>query len=80
MGIFMGAQSMRHNSTTRDDSTDSQLDSGSPCYGDSKEALHLRIALIFTRHFTLKKKLQKPMLLIKDKPCEKSSLYLLILL
>ena len=41
MGIFMGAQSMRYNSTARDDGTDSQLDSGSPCYGDSKEGLHL---------------------------------------
>ena len=51
MGIFMGAQSMRHNSTARDDSMDSQLDSGSPCYGDSKEGLHLRIALIFMRHY-----------------------------
>ena len=42
MGIFMGAQSMCDNSTARDDSTDSQLDSGSPCYGDSKEGLHLK--------------------------------------
>ena len=41
MGIFMGAQSMRYNSKARDDGTDSQLDSGSPCYGDSKEGLHL---------------------------------------
>ena len=47
----MGAQSMRYISTARDDSMDSQLDSGSPFYGDSKEGLHLRIALIFTRHF-----------------------------
>ena len=59
MGIFMGAQSMRHNSTARDDSTDSQLDSGSPCYGDSKEALYLRIALIFTRHFYFEGKATK---------------------
>ena len=51
MGIFMGAQSMHHNSTARDDSMDSQLDSGSPCNGDSKEGLHLRIALVFTCHF-----------------------------
>ena len=59
MGIFMGAQSMRDNSTARDDSTDSQLDSGSPCYGDSKEGLHLRIALIFTRHFYFEGKASK---------------------
>ena len=55
----MGAQSMRHNSTAHDDSTDSQLDSGSPCYGDSKEALHSRIALIFTRHFYFEGKATK---------------------
>ena len=55
----MGAQSMRHNLTTRDDITDSQLDSGSPCYGDSKEGLHLRIALIFTRHFYFEGKATK---------------------
>ena len=59
MGIFMGAQSMHHNSTARDDSMDSQLDSGSPCYGNSKEALHLRIALIFTRHFYFEGKATK---------------------
>ena len=73
----MGAQSMRYISTARDDSTDSQLDSGSPCYGDSKEGLHLRYSRVI---FTLKEKLQKPMLLIKDNPCEKYSLYRLILL
>ena len=50
MGIFMGAQSMHCNSTALDDSTDLQLDSGSLYYGDSKEGLHLRIALIFTCH------------------------------
>ena len=59
MGIFMGAQSMRYISTARDDSTDSQLDSGSSCYGDSKEGLHLRIALIFTRHFYFEGKATK---------------------
>ena len=37
----MGAQSTRDNSTARYDSTDLQLDSGSPCYGDLKEGLHL---------------------------------------
>ena len=51
MGILMDAQSMHHNLIARDDSTDSQLDSGSPCYGDSKESLRLRVALIFTRNF-----------------------------
>ena len=76
----MDAQSMRYNSTARDNSTDSQLDFGSPCYGDSKESLHLRITVIFTHHFYFEGKLQKPMLLIKDKPCKKSSLYLSILL
>ena len=50
---------MCHNSTARDDSTDSQLDSGSPCYGDSKEGLHLKIALIFTRHFYFEGKATK---------------------
>ena len=73
----MGAQSMCHNSTALDNGTDSQLDSCSPCNGDSKEGLHLRIALIFTRHFYFE---GKAMLLMKDKPCEKSSPYLLILL
>ena len=68
MGIFMGAQSMRDNSTARVNSTDSKLDSGSPSYGDSKEGLHIRIALIFMRHLYLKEKLKKPMLPIKDKP------------
>ena len=58
----MGAQSMYGNSTACDDSMDSPLDSGSPCNGNSKEGLHLRIALIFMRHFYLKEKLQKPML------------------
>ena len=77
MGIFMGTQSMRHNSTAHDNSTDSQLDYGSPCYG---EGLHLRIALTFTRHFYFEGKAIQKLLLIKDKPCEKSSLYLLILL
>ena len=55
----MGAQSMRHNSTARDDSTDSQLDSGNPCYGNSKEDLHLRIALIFMHHFYFEGKATK---------------------
>ena len=55
----MGTQSMRHNSTAHDDSTDSQLDSGGPCYGDSKEGLHLRIALIFTCHFYFEGKASK---------------------
>ena len=59
MGIFMDAQSMRHNSTARDDSMDSQLDYGSLCYGDSKEGLHLKIALIFTRHFYFEGKATK---------------------
>jgi len=59
MGIFMGAQSMRNNSTAHDDSTDLQLDSGSPCYDDSKEGLHLKIAFIFTHHFHFKGKATK---------------------
>ena len=54
MGIFMGAQSMRHNSTASNDSTDLLLDSGSPCIGNSKEGLYLKIALIFMRHFYFK--------------------------
>ena len=59
MGIFMGAQSMHDNLTARDNSTDSQLYSGSSCYGDSKEGLHLRIALIFMCHFYFEEKVTK---------------------
>ena len=80
MGIFMGAQSIHDNSTACDDSTDSQLDFGSPCYGDSKEGLHFRIALIFTHHFYFEGKATKAyMLLKKDMPDEKPSLSFLIL-
>ena len=50
---------MRDNSTVCDNSTDSQLDSGSPSYGDSKEGLHLRIAFKFTRHFYFEGKATK---------------------
>ena len=56
MGFSMGAQSIRDDSTARDANTDSQLDSGSPCNGDSKEGLYLRIALIFMHHFNFKGK------------------------
>ena len=59
MGIFMGAQSMRHNSTAHNDSTDSQQGSGSPCCGNSKEGLHFRIALILTRHLYFEGKATK---------------------
>ena len=45
---------MRNNTAAREDSPDSQLDLGSPCIGDSKKGLHLKIALIFTRHFYFK--------------------------
>ena len=45
---------MRDNTTAREDSPDSQLDLGSPCSGDWKRGLHLKIALIFTRHFYFK--------------------------
>ena len=45
---------MRDNTAAREDSPDSQLDLGSPCMGDSKKGLHLKIALIFTRHFYFK--------------------------
>ena len=45
---------MRDNTAAREDSQDSQLDLGSPCIGDSKKGLHLKIALIFTRHFYFK--------------------------
>ena len=45
---------MRDNTTAREDSPDSQLDLGSPCIGDSKKGLHLKIALIFTCHFYFK--------------------------
>ena len=54
MGIFMGAQSIYHNSTKSDDTADLQLDSDSPCIGNSKEGLHSRIALIFMHHFYFK--------------------------
>ena len=50
---------MCDNSTARDTSTDSQLDSGCPCYGDSKEGLHLKITLIFTCHFYFEGKARK---------------------
>ena len=42
---------MCDNATPCEDSPNLQLDLGSPCIGNSKEGLHLRIALIFTRHF-----------------------------
>ena len=42
---------MRDNSTAHDDSTDLQLNLSSSCISDSKERLHLRIALIFTCMF-----------------------------
>ena len=45
---------MRDNTAAREDNPDSQLDLGSPCIGDSKRGLHLRIALIFMRHFCFK--------------------------
>ena len=45
---------MRDNTAPREDSPDSQPDLGSPCIGDSKKGLHLKIALIFTRHFYFK--------------------------
>ena len=45
---------MRNNTAAREDSPDSQLDLGSPCIGDSKKGLHLKIALIFTHHFYFK--------------------------
>ena len=54
MGILMGAYSLCDNFAPRDDSADSQPDSGSRCISDSKEGLHQQIALIFTRHFWLK--------------------------
>ena len=55
----MGAQSMRPNLIARDDSTDLHLDSDSPCYGDLKKGLHLRIALILTHHFYFEGKATK---------------------
>ena len=55
---------MRNNTTPREDNPDSQLDLGSPYIGDLKKGLHLRIALIFTRHFYFKGIATKPMLLI----------------
>ena len=45
---------MRGNSTARDGSADSQLDSGSPCIAYSKAGLHLRITWIFTCYFYFK--------------------------
>ena len=45
---------MRDNTAAREDSPDSQLDLGSPCISDSNKGLHLKIALIFTRHFYFK--------------------------
>ena len=45
---------MHNNTVAREDNPDLQLDLGSPCIGDMKEGLHLRIALIFMRHFYFK--------------------------
>ena len=45
---------MRDNTAACENSPDSQLDLGSPCISDSKKELHLRIALISTRHFYCK--------------------------
>ena len=45
---------MCNDTTVREDSPDSQMDLGSPCIGNSKKGLHLRITLIFTHHYYFK--------------------------
>ena len=69
---------MRDNTAAREDSPDSQLDLGSPCIGNSKKGLDLRIALIFTHHFYFKGIATKAY--VADygilKPCGKSLLCL----
>ena len=51
---------MCDNTAAHEDSPDSQLDLGSPCIGNLKKGLPLRIALIFIRHFYFKGIATKP--------------------